>query len=503
MRHYQELFSFIPVPAAVFLCCGALLLAASLFFLFRYPNARLNYLLLFAATAVFSTGFVFMDPYLHPWDEQFHALVAKNMADGNPFHPVLLDGCATLGHRDWTNNATWLHKQPLFLWQMALSVKIFGANLFAVRLPSVLLHACSTVLVLSVAKRYLSYFFAVLAAVLFGFSGLLNDYVSGAMGMDHNDVAFVFYVTASLWTWLKYRETRALKWAVLTGLFSGGAVLCKWLVGLLVFAGWGLIVTVYERNRTAWKHLLIALGTTVLIAMPWQIWCMVSFPREFTFEAGYNSLHFFRALEQHSGDTLFYWHGMKAIYGGGELMRVIVLAGLILGWITAFRKRDRKWLFAAATFTLVYLFFTAAATKLPGYVLIVSGFGFIFLLFPIDLLARYIRSGRRDLPGRWLLPFIVVIVLLLHFNPKGVIDRHYYRAPDQIDVWKRDLAHGAALIRKDRSGRCIVITGESGVVVPALRFMTGREIYAAGTRTCETCTVVDLQDKRPPIRSAN
>lgn len=32
-----------------------------------------------------------LDPFLHTWDEQFHALVARNMMD-NPFVPTLRKG---------------------------------------------------------------------------------------------------------------------------------------------------------------------------------------------------------------------------------------------------------------------------------------------------------------------------------------------------------------------------------------------------------------------------
>lgn len=536
MRYYHELFSYIPQNAALFLCSAFGLLFVSLFFLFRYPRSRWNYALLFGATALFGFGFALMDWYLHPWDEQFHALVAKNMANGNPFHPVLLDGDqAQLDYRKWVNNETWLHKQPLFLWQIALSVKIFGANVLAVRLPSILLHAATTLFVFSIAKRYLSYFFAVLAAVLFGFSGLLNDYISGAMGMDHNDVAFVFYVTASFWAWLKYRETPTVKWLVLIGVFAAGAVLCKWLTGLAVYAAWGFIVLFRERQLRSWKHLFGSFGVAVLIAAPWQIWCAVAFPKEFAWEMQYNSLHLFQSVELHAGDSWFYWHGMKAVYGAGELMRVIVLIGLAIAWYIGLKHRKKEWLFAAFAFTFVYAFFTVAATKLPGYVLIVSAFGFIFLLLPIDQLMQRFRDARtfekksanlltppedstiagfspvttmrRSTKGWklswWSSPLIVAMVLFLHFNPKGVIGRHYYRDPEVINTWQRELVQGSQRIRADKEHACFVVINASASIAPALRFMTGREIYGAGAQTGSNCAVIDLQESRPAMRSAN
>ena len=79
------------------------------------------------------------EPYLHDWDERFHALVARNMMD-HPFKPMLKANPVI--YQDpfaWCCNHIWLHKQPLFLWQMALSMKIFGVAEWAMRLPSILM----------------------------------------------------------------------------------------------------------------------------------------------------------------------------------------------------------------------------------------------------------------------------------------------------------------------------------------------------------------------------
>jgi 4-amino-4-deoxy-L-arabinose transferase-like glycosyltransferase len=81
-----------------------------------------------------------LDHFLILWDEQYHALVAKNMLK-NPFKPTLYPvELLDYDYRNWSANYIWLHKQPLFLWQIALSLKIFGTTELAVRLPSILLH---------------------------------------------------------------------------------------------------------------------------------------------------------------------------------------------------------------------------------------------------------------------------------------------------------------------------------------------------------------------------
>src|SRR4051812_26167647 len=190
-----------------------------------------------------------LDPYLNLWDEQFHALVAKNLIH-HPLRPTLYERpLLPFDFWDWTHNHVWLHKQPLFLWQIALSLRVFGVNELAVRLPSVLLSTAVLAIVLRLGTLMLSAragFYAALLAVS-GWFGL--DLVSGHAVTDHNDVAFLFYVAASLWAWAEMSRARTVRWAVLVGVFAGLAVLVKWLTGLLVFSGWAIAVVTDRHLR--------------------------------------------------------------------------------------------------------------------------------------------------------------------------------------------------------------------------------------------------------------
>src|SRR5688572_2720311 len=59
--------------------------------------------------------------FLFPWDERFHALVAKNMLE-HPFKPMLIkDPVMPFNYDNWLMNHVWLHKQPLTMWLIALS----------------------------------------------------------------------------------------------------------------------------------------------------------------------------------------------------------------------------------------------------------------------------------------------------------------------------------------------------------------------------------------------
>ena len=227
----------------------------SILVFFNYNRKKLALQLLVLSAFLLRLLMSALDPFLHNWDERFHALVAKNMMQ-SPFKPMLhKNPILPYDFADWSTNHIWLHKQPLFLWQMALSMKIFGVNEMAIRLPSVLMGTISVYFIYKIAE----YWFknettAFLAALIFTFSNYQLSLTSGRFALDHNDVAFTFYVTASLWAFTRYlRSNFKIRWAIFIGIFVGCAVLNKWLTGFLVYGGWGLYILLDKNYRLDYK----------------------------------------------------------------------------------------------------------------------------------------------------------------------------------------------------------------------------------------------------------
>lgn len=105
----------------------------------RYINNNTSAILLLMLTGFALRLFAaHLDPFLNIYDERYHALVARNMMD-NPLKPYLRLPIVEYDYKYWGGNYIWVHKQPLFLWQMVLSMKIFGVSEYAVRYPDVLM----------------------------------------------------------------------------------------------------------------------------------------------------------------------------------------------------------------------------------------------------------------------------------------------------------------------------------------------------------------------------
>ena len=134
------------------------------------------------------------DFFLHNWDERFHALVAKNLIK-HPLIPTLFDNpILPADYQSWVGSHIWLHKQPLPLWAMAGSIKFFGANEIAIRLPSIILSTIGIWLTYKIGSALFSQKTGYIAALLFSVNGLIIEITAGRVATDHIDIFFLFSV---------------------------------------------------------------------------------------------------------------------------------------------------------------------------------------------------------------------------------------------------------------------------------------------------------------------
>ncbi|MBK6732301.1 MAG: glycosyltransferase family 39 protein [Bacteroidetes bacterium] len=330
------------------------------------------------------------DPFLHSWDERFHALVAKNMMT-HPFTPMLrTDPVLPYDETSWTEGHFWVHKQPLFLWQMALSMKLFGVNLFALRLPSALMGALSVLLISRIGILFNNKFAGLVAALLFTFSSYQLELTNGVVGMDHNDVAFGFYILASFWCYFEYRESNKKYWVLLIGLFAGCAILNKWLVGLLIFAIWGIEILLQYKMHMRLKHfipMLQALVICCIVFIPWQIYILNRFPKQAAFTYQFNERHITEALEGHTGSVFYFLQIFPWQY---SFLIIPFLIIALIGWLKN-KFSTKMFLPLAFAIFIIYFFFSVIVkTKSSNYVFIVAPFIFLISGFGFDLFRHWV-----------------------------------------------------------------------------------------------------------------
>lgn len=361
-------------PLQYFILILSLLILLFSIFTFFKGKEKLAVILLLIGALGLRLFMITIDPFLHDWDERFHALVAKNMMT-YPFKPMLfVNPVLPYDYKAWCCNHIWVHKQPLFLWQMALSMKVFGVNEITLRLPSALMGAIQVYFVFRIGKLLRDSKAGFFGALFFAIAFYPLQLIAGVGDMDQIRVAFAFYVLASIWAFAEYYNSYKTYWTILIGLFAGCAVLNMWLPGLIVYGAWGtaflfkMKFNLTRMFKDGWKEIMLivlSLAIAVLIFLPWQIYISHAFPLESTYEAQWNSRHITEALENHEGSWYYYVLQMPLQFGK-------VFALLIpLGLFSLFGFSRNRLLLVALLFCLIvpYAFFSIIVqTRMPSYV---------------------------------------------------------------------------------------------------------------------------------------
>jgi 4-amino-4-deoxy-L-arabinose transferase-like glycosyltransferase len=270
-------------PGALLTFAGALALVALACVLGQRQRWR-SAMVALGLSALLIRGYAAADRSLHPWDERYHALVAKNFIE-TPLTPRLYPTpVLPYDHRAWTSNYIWMHKPPLALWLQAVSMKTFGVHEYALRLPSVLVSAASVIVTCSIGAILFTPAVGLLAGVFQTFNAFLVDLASGRRVSDHVDTLLIFLFELALLVALKAARRGSIATGVCLGAACGAAYLTKSLPALLILPVWAAMRFSTETWRGLMRELLTAGVVAAAIAAPWSIYSAVTFPLEASHE---------------------------------------------------------------------------------------------------------------------------------------------------------------------------------------------------------------------------
>lgn len=318
---------------------------------------------LLAATALLIGLAMSADPLLHPWDERFHALVAKNLLR-HPLTPTLYDTPLLQTDTWWGSTRIWLHKPPLTLWLIAASYRLFGAVEMATRLPSVLLLGCAVYSTHWIGVTLFSPRVAWFAAALHATNGRALEIAAGRTSTDHPDSILASLTAIAVAVGIAQRRSRNPWLTLALGLVVGAALLTKWLPGLLALGLWAVWLPWRGQPRRSALEVAAVTAIASVVALPWQVHIAQSFPVEAAVESAYNWIHLRQPLEGHSGTPFFHLARIPLVFGEAAYLPLL--------WF-AYRHLRRgasesTWLLVL-WFAVPYGFFALAATKMANYVL--------------------------------------------------------------------------------------------------------------------------------------
>lgn len=308
-----------------------------------------------AAGAALATA-MSMDDFLHPWDERYHAVVARHLMR-HPLVPTLYENPPLPTPQAWGSGHVWIHKPPLALWLISGSLWLFGLSELAVRLPSILLLAACAYATARIGSRLIGDGAGVLGAFLVAINGNLLDLASGRKPTDHVDGVLVSLTCLAIWSALEHAAAPSRWRAASTGLLAGLAVLTKWLIGLLPFAVW---VVMLRRRRERWIDVSLGALICAAVAAPWQLYTAHAFPEQAALESAHRLQHLFQPLDGHVGTPLFYLARIPRTFGE--------LSPLAVVWFLWKRREPALFTWAAVP----YIFFAFVATRMENYVMVAA-----------------------------------------------------------------------------------------------------------------------------------
>ena len=259
----------------------------------------------------------------------------------------------------------WLEKPPLYYWMAGAAFSVLGENEAAARLPSVLAAVLMTGLTALVGARLYG-----------GAAGLHTGFVAGTCLLTFaygRAAAMDMLLAATTACAIGLVGLRMLGIAgpmavTAAGACAGLALLAKGPLGALLPA---LVAVAYlataPERRAAWKRIARGLGPAIIamaiVAGPWYAAILAAQGREFVdvFLLNHNVARFTSTVHNHPGPFYYY---VPVLLGG-----LFMWSGLVVPGLASLRPRRPADLFVLCWLGAPLVFFSAAASKLPGYIL--------------------------------------------------------------------------------------------------------------------------------------
>jgi 4-amino-4-deoxy-L-arabinose transferase-like glycosyltransferase len=374
----------------------------------NYKNSRINYsLVLIILGGLVLRIFVGTDLYLHTWDEQFHALVAKNLLK-HPLVPTLYDNpVLPYDYKNYTASHIYLEKGPVPLWAISASLQIFGINEIAVRIPSIIVSLLSVYFTFLISSLLFDKKTGLLAAFFHSVNGLLIQLAGGRVSSDHIETFFIFFIELAVYITFFYILKRRNIWlSILIGISTGLAILCKWFPALIVMLIW--IIGVFLSKKFTLKESILngilVIAGCLVIGGPWIIYIRLKFPRESAWVINKVLLRYSDIVEGHSAPFYYYINKIGVIFG--ELIYI----PLIISFYQILKKKA-DWKIITLTFWWVIpvLVFSFAASKRYTYLMLAAPAFFILLSyywFYFYNLKDYIRY-------KWIIYILLFLLIAL------------------------------------------------------------------------------------------
>ena len=295
--------------------------------------------------------------HLFDWDEINFAECAREMVTSGKYSTVTID------------YLPFWEKPPLFIWMQALSMKIFGINEFAARLPNVVAALFTILTLMYHGAQHQNRKFGYWWAAFYIGSFLPNMYFhSGII-----DPWFNLFIFNSIAFYYLGTSKQRIPEFLFAGLFAGLAVMTKGPVAILLIASSVFLFHLITKFKCfpKFKYVILTLITALVISLLWFFLLWISGNKAIITQFLDYQVRLFQTKDAGHGGPIYY-HWLVLLLG------CFPASFFALG--SFFRKDSYQnpfntMLFISGVFTLVL--FSIVQTKIIHY----SSFCYFFLTY--------------------------------------------------------------------------------------------------------------------------
>ncbi|GAM09763.1 undecaprenyl phosphate-alpha-4-amino-4-deoxy-L-arabinose arabinosyl transferase 1 [Geobacter sp. OR-1] len=321
----------------------------------RTGSARrdLTVIALIFGTAFFQ--FLGKFPLMEP-DEGRYSEIPREMLERGDFVTPML------------NYVKYFEKPPLHYWLNAISMRIFGENEFATRLPGALCGLLTVLFIYHLARKLFGRREGLMAALVLGSAtGFL---VQGRINLTDMTLTFCMTVTIGCFLLASHpAEARKGLYYHLFYLFSALAFLAKGLIGIVLPGGVIFLYLLFCKRWSLLREMRLFTGMILLLAVaaPWPLLASLRNPEFFNFFFIHE--HFTRFLTKVHGRYQPFWFFVPILLLTMLPWSFFVPQALVRAWRERKSPGGDRILYLIIWAAFIFLFFSKSNSKLIPYIL--------------------------------------------------------------------------------------------------------------------------------------
>ncbi len=260
------------------------------------------------------------------------------------------------------------YKPAFFFWADGISMKIFGKNEFAARLPSAIFSVLTLLILYFFLKKYTSKDIAFYSSVILATSAEFIGYSRYVIF----DMTFTFFFTAVFLLFYSYYKDRKIWQILLAYIFMGLGILTKGPV-ILVLTWAVFAFFVWIKEKSFWKpfkllHPELGIPIVLAICVPWFYLANKQYPGfAMYFLLDENVLRFLTNKYHRPGPIVYF---IPVLFLGFFPWSYAIYGMLKVAYKKIKNKKmDDLFLYCFLWFSTIFVFFSISHSKLPHYIL--------------------------------------------------------------------------------------------------------------------------------------